>query len=123
MHLADQSVLDEFVDSTVNGRYTERAFLRDRSAAWEAGVRVHVRVPTEAAVHRDGFGRQRKREDLVCDHEEICACLCHWDHLLSMARRIYPLTLIHFSNILTPCLDEYRRLFIDIFVPSLNSFF
>ncbi len=77
MDLADQPVLTEFVDSTVDRGYTERAFLRDSLAAWEAGVRVHVRVPTEAAVHRDGFGCQREREDLVCDHEEICACLCH----------------------------------------------
>ena len=77
MHLADQSVLTEFVDSTVNGRYTKRAFLRDSLAAWEAGVRVHVRVTAEAAVHRDGFCRQREREDLVCDHEEISACLFH----------------------------------------------
>ena len=77
MYLADQSMLTELVDSTVDGRYTKRAFLCDSLAAWEAGVRVHVRVPTEAAVHRDGFGRQREQEDLDCDHEEICACLCH----------------------------------------------
>ena len=77
MDLADQPVLNEFVDSTVNGRYAERAFLRNGLAAWETSERVHVRVPAEAAVHRDGFGRQREREDLVCDHEEICACLCH----------------------------------------------
>ena len=62
---------------TVDGRHTEQAFLRDGLVVWEASVRIHIRVPAEAAVHRDGFGSQREREDLVCDHEEICACLCH----------------------------------------------
>ena len=101
--LADQPMLTEFVDCTIDWRYAERAFLRDSLAAWEAGVRVHVRVPTEAAVHRDGFGRQREREDLVCDHEEISVGLFHWDHLLSIVREICALTIIHFWSILTPC--------------------
>ena len=70
-------MLTELVDGTVDGRYTKRAFLRNGFAAREAGVCIYIRVPTETAVHRDGFGRQREREDLVCDHEEICACLCH----------------------------------------------
>ena len=77
MDLADQPVLTEFVDCTIDRGYTERAFLRNGLAAWETSERVHVRVPAEAAVYRDGFGRQRKREDLVCDHEEICAGFCH----------------------------------------------
>ena len=107
MYLADQSMLTEFVDSTVDRRYTKGTFLCDSLAAWEAGVRVHVRVPTEAAVHRDSFGCQREREDLVCDHKEICVCLFHWGHLLSVVGKFIPSPYIpHFFRIFR---KEFRK--------------